>query len=85
LISAALLLYPSVTNLIDLQNTISKSSSILGAIIKMRDNLVMQVLGYILLYLFLGTLLYYHKEQPIQQVAKGINQLQVRNKKVQIK
>lgn len=63
-----LLLYPSVTALIDAQNAINNYlkmyTNATQALLTTRNNLVMQVSGFVFLYLFLGILLYL---QPTQQ------------------
>ena len=65
-ISAALFLYPSVATLLDVLETISNAPAIPTSVIETRDRAVMQVLGFISLYAFLGALLYSYKI-PIQQ------------------
>jgi sterol desaturase/sphingolipid hydroxylase (fatty acid hydroxylase superfamily) len=67
-LSAVLVLYPSITALIDAQNVVNEYSRYIPEqYLAVRDKAVMQVLGFVFLYLFLGAMLYYHKEQPIQQ------------------
>jgi len=53
LLSAVLVLYPSITALIDAQNAISRAGSISAGLLGVINNLIMQVAGLIILYVFL--------------------------------
>jgi len=69
-VSAALFLYPSVTMLLDVLEAIGNAPAISTAVLETRDRAIMQVLGFVSLYVFLGALLYYYK-LPIQQQGIG--------------
>lgn len=69
LLSAVLVLYPSITALIDAQTAIGRSGSVPAELLKIRDNAIMQMIGLILLYVFLYFFLNsYLGKQTIQQV-----------------
>lgn len=65
-VSAVLFLYPSITILLDVLETIGNAPAISSAVLETRDRAIMQVLGFISLYMFLGALLYSY-DNPIQQ------------------
>ena len=55
LLSMVFVLYPSVTSLIDVQKAIGEASGyVASATIKARDNVILQIVGFVLLYLFLA-------------------------------
>jgi len=60
LISMVLVLYSPVTALIDIQNVMDDYYSIPSAALKARDNAILQILGFVFLYIFLGAVLYYY-------------------------
>lgn len=72
LLSAVLVLYPSITALIDAQNVLSEYSSYIPEqYLAVRDKAVMQVLGFVFLFVFLGLFLnhYFGKQQsPSPQI-----------------
>jgi hypothetical protein len=76
MLSAVLVLYPSMSALVDAQNVLDTEG--LGgwingvpyfdeALESARNKLIMQNLGFISLFSFLGILLYYFEKQPTQQ------------------
>jgi hypothetical protein len=67
----ALVLYPSITSLIDAQNAINELSYISGELLALRDKAVMQVAGFVLLFVFLGALLnQYEKQQSVSALPQ---------------
>ena len=58
LLSMIFVLYPSVTSLIDIQKSISDSrylsSEALKELVKARDNLILQIMGFVFLYIVLA-------------------------------
>jgi hypothetical protein len=54
LLSAILVLYPSVTSLIDIQRSFGGYGNVSTAVLKIRDNLILQIVGFVLLYLVLA-------------------------------
>lgn len=70
-LSMVLVLYPSTTALVDLQNAMSEYDGLSASqlshndvykeLVATRNNLILQNLGFIFLYLFLGLGLYYYK------------------------
>lgn len=83
-LSMPLVLTPSVIALIDSQNALSEydglsssylsSSELYQSFVAVRDNLIMQILGFILLYLFLGLGLYYYKPTNSQTESAQPNE-----------
>jgi len=67
LISMVLVLYSPVTALIDLQNVMDDYYSISSALLKARDDAILQILGFVFLYIFLGAVLYYYDLPSNQQ------------------
>jgi hypothetical protein len=65
-VSAVLFLYPPVTTLLDVLEAIGNAPAISSAVLETRDRAIMQVLGFVSLYVFLGALLYSYKK-PFQQ------------------
>lgn len=53
-LSMIFVLYPSVTSLIDIQKLIGERGSISSELVKTRDNLILQIIGFIFLYLVLA-------------------------------
>ena len=60
-------LQSSITTLLDILDTMGNIPIVSTAVIETRDRAIMQVLGFISLYVFLGALLYFYKLQPTQQ------------------
>ncbi len=54
LLSMILVLYPLVTSLIEVQQEISDRSSVPSELVKARDNLVLQIVGFVFLYIVLA-------------------------------
>ena len=76
-VSALFFLYPSITTLLDVLNAIGNASAISSAVLETRDRAIMQVIGFVSLYVFLGVLLYYFKFPNQQQKIDNYeNQLQ---------
>jgi heme/copper-type cytochrome/quinol oxidase subunit 3 len=69
-----LVLYPSITSLIDTQNVISESNYITPALLAVRDKAVMQVAGFVFLFVFLGALLSQHGKQPSHPSTSAVSQ-----------
>ena len=67
LASMVLFLYPTVTTLLDVLDVISQAPAIPQSALVMRDRAIMQVLGFISLYMFLGAMLYSYGQQPTNQ------------------
>ena len=53
-LSMLFILYPSVTSLIDIQKFINESRSIPSTLLKTRDNLILQIMGFVFLYIVLA-------------------------------
>lgn len=53
-LSMIFVLYPSVTSLIDIQKLIGEQRSVPSEFVKIRDNLILQIVGFIVLYLVLA-------------------------------
>lgn len=70
----ALVLYPSITSLIDAQNVISEYSRIPEELLAVRDKAVMQVAGFVFLFVFLGALLSQHGKQPSHPSVSAVSQ-----------
>jgi sterol desaturase/sphingolipid hydroxylase (fatty acid hydroxylase superfamily) len=68
-LSAVLVLYPSISALIDAQNAISELRHIPSELLDVRNNAIMQVVGLIFLYVFLYFFLNsYLGKQATQQI-----------------
>ena len=65
-VSAVLFLYPSITTLLDILETIGNAPAVTSAVLETRDRAIMQVFGFISLYAFLGALLHSY-EMPVQE------------------
>ena len=70
-VSAVLFLYPPVTTLLDVLEAIGNAPIISSAVLETRDRAIMQVLGFISLYVFLGVWLYYSKEPSQREVINN--------------
>ena len=53
-LSMIFVLYPSVTSLIDIQKLIGELGIVSSELVKTRDNLILQIIGFIFLYLVLA-------------------------------
>ena len=73
-ISAVFFLYPSITTLLDVLQAIGNASTVTGAVAETRDRAIMQVLGFISLYVFLGFLLYSYKYPSNEQMEIDNNE-----------
>ena len=77
-VSAVFFLYPSVTTLLDVLNTIGNAPAISSAVLETRDRAIMQVTGFVSLYVFLGVMLHYFKF-PNQQQKIGNRESQLQS------
>ena len=86
-VSAVFFLYPSVTTLFDVLDAIGNAPAIPTTVLETRDRAIMQVLGFVSLYVFLGALLYTYN-MPTQQMRTRNNELlpqpQVRKRSLRI-
>ena len=77
LISMVLVLYSPVTTLLDLQYYMDDYSRIPSELLKARDTALLQILGFVFLYIFLGAILHYYdfpsnqQYKPTRSIDKG--------------
>jgi hypothetical protein len=84
LLSMVLVLYPSVTALMDAENALREYdgltvyqisfSDVYPQLVALRNNLIMQNLGFVFLFLIIGTLIYSRGKETNQQNISAVSQ-----------